>query len=778
MAGDIGIREQLLVLPPSGALEGPDGGGAEARATVALARAGGRIMHRYGSRVLLAEVPPGAETRLASESLAEGVDTAGAAAGIPDDLTETEQLGVEAFYLRQSAPYSAAKANRPHQGETWEGPDGVHPLMCADIGRPDGLGQEEGALAAQAGAPALSARLTGKVAVGIVIVDGPTAALQFTAAERTKVVAEVQNGLGWLGAQNAAGAVSFSYEIKHPSITAQPLTGNPTGAQMEDRFRDPAMATLGYSAGLSNVTKYANDLRTKFGTDWAYVVFFVKYPTGHFAYASIGGPRIIMQYANDGWGPDNIDRVFAHETGHIFGAPDEYASANCNCGGSWGYYGKPNSNCETCATGGGVKCLMRSNDWEMCSVTPYHLGFPLAEQRYSGVFRAGTGKYALWLNASHESFVAKWNQWAKEGLRLVDLDIVQVGSERRYNGVWVAGTDAYGLWLNADWDGFVAKWTEWSKQGLRLIGMEVVRVNGKNLYSGVFRAGNWAHGLWGNATWDSFNAKWQEWSKQNFRLIDLTISNFGGERRYSGVFAAGTDAYGLWVNTDWASFEAKWKEWSKANLRLVDLEITNFDGQRRYSGVFRGGSDAYGLWAGANFPAFKAKWEEWHAAGLRLIDIEVTDPANTVQSPTAPGSKAGGLAAALGIEADENGGDGYGGIFGTADTASGDDLDTGGHGAGSAAAAVSAAAGDGGHGGLGGLETAAADGGAAGLVGHGHTHGGSGPGSGTGLDGGSGTGLGGYGSYGMAPADGDGLGGTGGDTTGGSSDLDTGGIGG
>jgi regulatory protein len=33
--------------------------------------------------------------------------------------------------------------------------------------------------------------------------------------------------------------------------------------------------------------------------------------------------------------------------------------------------------------GGGVKCLMKGNDWEMCDMPPYHRGFPLADERYA-----------------------------------------------------------------------------------------------------------------------------------------------------------------------------------------------------------------------------------------------------------------------------------------------------------------------------------------------------------------------------------------------------------
>jgi FG-GAP-like repeat len=67
--------------------------------------------------------------------------------------------------------------------------------------------------------------------------------------------------------------------------------------------------------------------------------------------------------------------VFAHETGHIFGCPDEYASSNCNCGGTWGRFGIANGNCENCASGGGVQCLMKGNTFAVCGYTPSHLGW-------------------------------------------------------------------------------------------------------------------------------------------------------------------------------------------------------------------------------------------------------------------------------------------------------------------------------------------------------------------------------------------------------------------
>lgn len=619
MAGDINLRERLVLFPS-------DNLASSQSLENVVAPSGGHIMHQYGPRVMLLSSPPAVD-EIISETMPQALlsEAADMDAEIPDGLNEAEQLGLQAFQLRQSVDYFNAKAKRPNAEENWGNPsNGAQPLQsCTEH---DPLNEENQSAEAEAGAPATSARLTGSVAVGIIIVEGPNKNLKFSVEERLKVIAEVQNGLSWLGSQNPASKITWKYDIKYVKLSIKPGADSLSSAQKEALWRNPAMKKLGYSGNMDGVKKYANDIRTKLNTNWTYCAFFTKYPLGWFAYASIGGPRLVMDYHNDGWGVENIDRVFAHETGHIFGAPDEYKSSGCNCGGSWGYYKKPNGNCENCAPGGGVECIMRSNSWSMCNYTPYHLGFPLSQQRYSGVWRSGTDKYALWVNASWGSFVNKWQAWGQQNLRLEDLKITYKGNTRRYHGTWREGKDAYGLWVNADWNNFVNKWQTWGKSNLRLVDLEIIQINGNTRYSGVWRYGKDAYGLWVNASWSNFISKWQEWGKKGLRLVDIKITNFNGKLRYSGVWRYGNDAYGLWVNATWSSFVNKWQEWGKKGLRLVDLEIAVINGQVRYSGVWRAGNYGYGLWVNANWQNFKAKWEEWGKQGLRLVDIQVFDP--------------------------------------------------------------------------------------------------------------------------------------------------------
>jgi hypothetical protein len=66
---------------------------------------------------------------------------------------------------------------------------------------------------------------------------------------------------------------------------------------------------------------------------------------GHFAYAYLNGPFMVMTYDNDGWGIVYTNLVTAHETGHIFGALDEYSSSGCSTSDSFGYLNVANASC-------------------------------------------------------------------------------------------------------------------------------------------------------------------------------------------------------------------------------------------------------------------------------------------------------------------------------------------------------------------------------------------------------------------------------------------------
>jgi hypothetical protein len=383
MAGDLDIYERAVLedraSPPAAAL---------------TRQTPGRTIHRYGRVSVIAE-PDQATTG--------PVPGASELAESPTGLNEIERLGLAALRLRESEDYGAAKRSRPRAGEPWDMPS------CTTVVPAPTVATHPGAAAA---AGPTSAYLEGSVAVGIIVVQGPTDALKFSDAERTKVVAEVQNGLGWYATTNPTAGISFTYDVQVLTLTTQP---DPAAADLEGLWRDPAMAALGYSADWNGVLSYIEAIRNRFGTRWTYCGFFTKYPLGWFAYASIGGPRIVMDYNNNGWGPDNIDRVFAHETGHIFGCPDEYASSGCDCGGRWGRFGVVNGNCQNCASGGGVACLMKGNDFVHCEYTPSHLGWSVVTPlfaRHSGKVLDVSG-----ISLDNGAPVIQWDWWGGDNQR-------------------------------------------------------------------------------------------------------------------------------------------------------------------------------------------------------------------------------------------------------------------------------------------------------------------------------------------------------------------------
>lgn len=325
------------------------------------------VFHEYGRLAIAEGASPDSPQAQAPEPEPD----------LPENLSQTEALGLSAFARRRSAEFGELKRNRTFEGLAWDGEGGagpgpLHPPGDEVVTEPPPRDMP----AAEAEAPTpLSSRMTGRVALGLVIVSGTAAHLRISPTEQTLIVSEVQAGLSFLADRAPNRDVTFVHDISVLTVNVPEVTSGSTYEAFEAPWRDAALHQLGQPPGLNGAEKYARSLRTKLATNWAYVAFFTKYRLKHFGYAAIGGPRLVMHYDNDGWGPNQIDRVFAHETGHVFGAPDEYASSNCNCGGSWGVFGKPNANCGTCAPGGGVACIMRSNEWAMCPSTRFHFGY-------------------------------------------------------------------------------------------------------------------------------------------------------------------------------------------------------------------------------------------------------------------------------------------------------------------------------------------------------------------------------------------------------------------
>ena len=167
------------------------------------------------------------------------------------------------------------------------------------------------------------------------------------------------------------------------------------GWDAEEKWRDPALQQLGYPTGQPGVAELNTFFQNAVAAQFGYVTFFTKMPTAWFAYANSGWPKVVMRRTSgtfDSW--TSIDSVQGHETGHIFGAPDEYSSSNCTCTSTHGkFFTEVNGNCDTCAVTP-VSCLMKNNTLaSLCEFTPPAIGWEAFLDRVdAGVYTPANDK--------------------------------------------------------------------------------------------------------------------------------------------------------------------------------------------------------------------------------------------------------------------------------------------------------------------------------------------------------------------------------------------------
>lgn len=222
--------------------------------------------------------------------------------------------------------------------------------------------------------------MIGSVAVGVIFLESngliDPSTEDWTPAEEANVQNEINQGLTWWAIQNNNAGVSFTLDIHLGVPTSYEPIIHPsaiTNDAMTKLWVSEALGHLGYTTGdwMQRTRDYINAIRTTYNTDWAYTVFVVDssadidgcFSDGFCAFAYLGGPLTVMTYDNNGWGIGAMDQVFAHETGHIFWATDEYD-------GTTEYSGYLNA-----ADVEGSGCLMDTNALILSSGTKLQIGW-------------------------------------------------------------------------------------------------------------------------------------------------------------------------------------------------------------------------------------------------------------------------------------------------------------------------------------------------------------------------------------------------------------------
>ena len=317
---------------------------------------GGQVTQQFTSRVFVAILPDDVKPASLTESTPKK----------PDDLDDLSKLTLAAWEATQQK--SQTRAPSKTEGLSWDTPGYTPPEFLEPENHGKSSTLRSGDIQESTGT-GTSLYMTGSIAVGVVIVGGTGNGLGFTNAENQKVIQEVIEGLNFLANTEPRAKITFTYDIHLVTVSAAP--GSIAEYESaEAPWRNAALQNMGFSATRQGSLDYVNQLRQNKATNWAYVAYFTKYPLKHFAYAI--SEKTVMHYSNDGWGVDNINRVFAHESCHIFGAADEYG--NCTCGGSHGHLGIPNNNCKNCA-GNQETCLMSGNDLQLCSWSRKQIGW-------------------------------------------------------------------------------------------------------------------------------------------------------------------------------------------------------------------------------------------------------------------------------------------------------------------------------------------------------------------------------------------------------------------
>jgi hypothetical protein len=334
---------------------------------------GGRIIHTFAYRALIAKVSPLIIQQLLALPPVASVFTVTVDLSMMDIYGPEARRFADAWNGLLTAQSGFSVLNEVMTGDLAEQ---EHAFIAPDLPPGDALSLAAGG-SVTPGYYQTSEYMAGSVAVGIILVESngslDPSTEDWTNDEKQLVFSEIVAALNWWAGREPRANLSFVYDdhFSNPLPTrVEPITRPYFDQQY---WIADAMTALGYSASsyFTQVRDYNNALRAAYQTDWAFTIFVVDssndadnyFSGGYFAYAYLGGPFMVMTYGNNGYGPHNMDAVAAHEIGHIFQALDQYSSARQSCTRRSGYLDIENQNSLYGACASNVTSIMRGQTY-------------------------------------------------------------------------------------------------------------------------------------------------------------------------------------------------------------------------------------------------------------------------------------------------------------------------------------------------------------------------------------------------------------------------------
>jgi hypothetical protein len=249
----------------------------------------------------------------------------------------------------------------------------------------------------------------------------------------------------------------------------------------------------------------------------------------------------------------------------------------------------------------------------------------------SGLWRQAEGARFVWYGADWPSFQAKAAELAGQGYAMTSMDLAEMGGAS-WAGVWKAGAEVQELASLPSWEALLARNQQAAASGLRLVRLRSHRGTPQKRWAGLWSAGPDASTVSGPLPWNAFWSAWLANHAAGRRMIDFDTCPDSGGRLWTGVWQPGSGDQYFWMGASWAGFSAKNDELRQEGFGLSGIRSYTEGSNRLWAGFWRTGETPTFCTADQTETQFWAEWHRQAQQGRRIWTLHGWPDAGAAQA--------------------------------------------------------------------------------------------------------------------------------------------------